>query len=304
MSQAPISINGKEVIDLSLRNCQRESIKGNISIKLPIDQYTELLSLIGKIPTGIELDEDGYISCICKGKYRYIYNTGGHMVKHIDTIKSETHIGTLIIIEKKPIKGGNLVIDPYSAKYKYFESRLEEDSFLEKVLIPIGIPHEVTPIEQGIRISKVYEIHISEGSDIEGKLYTQFPIDTYSERISSFLPMSKKCSISEYQFSPKWDKSLAYKYTKGNRYVAFPSDPDPIECLILLMIIETYGLKTYTKDIITLISSGEDEAEYMYGYFPCTLIGDKNSIGSYSRYNDDGYDHYSYILANIIEIPK
>lgn len=285
MTQAPIAINGKDVVDLALRNSLRESISEEKEVILNVATYVKLLSYIGKIPSDLSQANESDIMCICKPKYRYIYDVGGHMICHTDTIKGDTHIGTLVLIEQYAINGGNLVI--HGLYPKIYGSVYDCEYGVE--IIPIGALHEITPVIKGRRISRVYEIH------------SVTPTVNMSIGLFNLNTLTMQCmSITDMIQSRTWDKTLVERYTKGNDYIAFSDNIDAIQSLILRMIIDTYGVKEYTKSIICT-----RDGSASYGCHRCTILGDDvKELHSYSEYNDEGYDKYSYYVANILYIGR
>ena len=289
MTQAPIAINGREVIDLSLRNCIRESLTEQAKLSVSIELYTKLLEHIGKIPSSIDDNNEGYVNCECKSKYRYTYTTGCHMARHVDTIKGDTHIGSLIVVRESAIKGGDLLIDGDEDSESGHYCSIT-GSYISVDIIPLGVYHEVTPVIEGRRITDVYEIHIDNPSNIIDRT-----INVFQKNV-----LNLQClSITESISTGEWDTSLIEKYTKGIDYIVFPLKPDPIESLILKMIIDITGITEYITGLVYINGNS-----CSYRDNSCTLIGSiEDKVYEYSSYNDEGYDTFSYRIANIIYIP-
>lgn len=304
--QAPIAVNGREIVDLSLRNSTREKLKDKVTILIENDEYIRLLRYAGKVP--LSLSDFRRLEIKCKAKYRYTYGEGGHMVKHKDTISSPSHVGTLVIVEQQAEDGGHLVIDPQESDdhiYGGGTSRIikgsrdtdiyhnilkdNQDYRCESVIIPLNVDHLVTKVEKGTRISRTYEIHIDDVEDMETE-----PIDVDT------LDMSNIVSLVE---SRQWDKNLVKKYTKGNKFIVYPSNPDPIEQVILRMILDTHSVVRYVRGIVVERCDTEDGQRVYYNDQDCTVIGSlSNIIESSTEYNDSGYTTTCYYIANLIEI--
>lgn len=287
MSQAPIAVNGKEVIDLSLRNCIREPLTKDVKLSMSMDSYVKLLEFVGKTPVSVNDTEEDSVLLKCKAKYRYTYTIGSHMTRHADTIKGDTHIGTLVLVKERAIQGGELIID-YEDEEPEFFCYISNYDHVD--VIPLGVYHEITPVEEGTRITEVYEIHVDKREDLTDRVVSILQKDLLQLQCLSLLESITTCD---------WNTSLIKKYTKDNQYVAFPLNPDPIESLILKMILDVTGVKEYRTGIVCV-----SDNYYSYNDKRCTIIGSLDKeIHSYCSYNDEGYDTYSYRIANIIEIP-
>lgn len=89
------------------------------------------------------------------------YETGGKFKCHVDGVKNERHLGTIILLPPKSLskfEGGELVL------YKGEEKIIVESDKLNWifVFIPINTKHEITEITSGIRFSFVKSFVIDE----------------------------------------------------------------------------------------------------------------------------------------------
>lgn len=107
-----------------------------------------------------------------------IYNPGCHFKEHVDTPRYPNMIGTIVMQLNPSIKGGNLIIE-----------NKEINLYNESVFFFTGKVHQVTPVEEGQRITITFDVLYKKKHNIEIKLSNWFDLNI------GFEWKEKRCAI-------------------------------------------------------------------------------------------------------------
>lgn len=88
------------------------------------------------------------------------YGPGGHFNEHVDTVREDNHVGTLIILLNSSFEGGALVV-----RQGVTEHRIDKPG--EYMALFGDCAHRVEPVTSGMRIALVYDLVTNDDGQAE-----------------------------------------------------------------------------------------------------------------------------------------
>lgn len=184
--------NGGTIVDPSVRNALDMS---DIEIEGVGSCYAIALDRIGDI-LNATFCSVGKIN-IHPYKINY-YGPGGHFKKHVDTPRSESDFGTLVMVVPHPHEGGKFrVTDPAGAHSMELDSASDSTTntdFVHWIAFYGNCPHEIEPVTAGARITVTFNLRFR---DMPPRI-TQNPV-TYAvpERMRTEAGFEHRLFLSE-----------------------------------------------------------------------------------------------------------
>lgn len=147
------------------------------SLDIPVDRFSlywddeEPADLRDDVDLGSTLDQFFGMPVKCVPYKINVHRPGDFFKEHVDTVRDERHVGTLVLVLGSKHEGGYLSLHLDEQK-----ARIYTDSMGDKpwyVVFPTDVRHEIAPITSGIRLTLVFNVlaltkeELAECDDIE-----------------------------------------------------------------------------------------------------------------------------------------
>ncbi len=230
-----------------------------------------------------------------------IYGPGQFFTVHRDTEKSDTMIGTLVVVLPSHGTGGAIRIEHQGKRVEYRRTARAAKQ-LELIAFYADCHHEVRPVESGHRLALVYQLHWQPGaedgaSEVPERLAGRF--EAVREAIEEHFatPQTRRFALDPNDATrpEKLVYLLDHQYTQRNLGWDRLKHADALRAQALRHAAERLDLEVHLA-LADVHEVWQCEAEYEGG----------NGRGWYGRYEDDDddddhADEDDYTLVDLIE---
>ncbi|CAG8894967.1 unnamed protein product [Penicillium egyptiacum] len=167
--------------------------------------------------------------------------------KHVDTPRSESQIGSLVVCLPSHFKGGNLIVQ-HEGKQVEFDWSHQSASTIQWAAFYSDCEHEIKRITEGDRITLTYNLYVTE--PVRGLIPPSLIVDPKSLPLYSFLEgLVKEPSFMEEGGALGFFCSHAYPHASDEAPVLLPRALKGAD-LVLYSVFKSLGLEI---DILPVI---------------------------------------------------
>lgn len=198
--KAPFGKGSKTITDTTIRSAWE--LNADLLSFHNEDWKDFMAQIVEKIKTGLGIENNAITLSLYK---LLIYEEGDFFLSHKDSEKEPGMFGTLIIGLPSTHTGGEFVIR-FDGKEKIIDFSLPSSNYkIPYVAFFADCDHEIKPITSGYRVSLVYNLLQSKGSQKLGQSEMSSQIDemaTLLKSMSNSIANKPKAVLLEHQYTP------------------------------------------------------------------------------------------------------